>query len=1035
MSLNRQYQYSNTAQRKIIEYNHVLSFVLLGIVFSDLYISLKYYFFYAPVISVLLILGFGGLFLGTFLGKLLYFNNSRYRIIYCVSELFIIILSLLYLLRNLAVPVLGDPFLDLIRMAPYAVPAVIFIASILFGIKFNYSGRVASGDYIDKKQGTERFIGFLFLGVMLGILLDCIVQGTGLPLFILALVPLLITPSTFMINLPYNPETQYARDDEEEKRSESSAGSDQRTDTPFFTYLNVMYIIIYGYIGYAVIARCYGNATYVTLLFVAIFFIIIAAGDCVGRLIPLVHAHVFLQSLLPAALMTFLILVMSIGSDLYFSGGILLFAPTALVLGILLYHSLQKVSAIPDSRKRASIMEFAFFIMPTPVIITLSIIDFSNLLFYIFICIVMLMSVIIPSIYMVNSAIRGYKKAIYFFISLFFLPLFIFMILFFNIPLDSGMYVTRVGNFEVLRNVNYNADYIRVHATVTMNGMPVFRITDSVVRNYKRSLVPLSIYHPEDGSILFIDGNQRFFRNPVIGYYKNSSCLDEMNDRNVDFNKLPYTGTQRYVPDTDPLLLYLMRGTKRYHTVVDIPNLLDQSLNAFRFSADYYAVIKKIIEPNGLFVQVFNVPECRPGLFSTGIRNLRRAFTSHAVYFFSNMMVVISSNGGLSVDKDAYGRLDRLFASHDELKDVFENETHVLSHLLYTGISEMLPLMPQEGFVPGAALLGQERLKFKPKMYDSYLANNRKVFDQLGRSDDYTFVQAITQAFQNEDEVLTLLKKTELAEARERYPEETRLMFDLKKQAEFRISLQDYVRKMLAYKEKYYYHAAVQLEKNRKWTEAQELYRAVLTLNPDSFEANYRMGILCITVQDIEGSFKYLNEAMRINSNHPKVLYQMGVLYFSSGKTEDALRYFERALQQNEKSPSIYRYIGLCNDKLGKLYEAEQNYAKAMIADPNDVDTKARLGDVRSRIEKENRKWDMPEQKNEAEAEQDSEMPLPVSKGAYDVRLKDNDETLPVIDPITGEEIQTDKSDGTEAGGAQPQPQAGPAPDNAAGNK
>ena len=42
----------------------------------------------------------------------------------------------------------------------------------------------------------------------------------------------------------------------------------------------------------------------------------------------------------------------------------------------------------------------------------------------------------------------------------------------------------------------------------------------------------------------------------------------------------------------------------------------------------------------------------------------------------------------------------------------------------------------------------------------------------------------------------------------------------------------------------------------------------------------------------------------------------------------------------------------------------------------------------------------------------DSDMPLPVSKGAYDIRLKDNDSTLPVIDPVTGNEVQTEKDGG-----------------------
>jgi tetratricopeptide (TPR) repeat protein len=286
--------------------------------------------------------------------------------------------------------------------------------------------------------------------------------------------------------------------------------------------------------------------------------------------------------------------------------------------------------------------------------------------------------------------------------------------------------------------------------------------------------------------------------------------------------------------------------------------------------------------------------------------------------------------------------------------------------------------------------------------------------------DGQAFFQTVATSFNTHDEILSLLKKTELAETRENYREETKLLFELKKQAEFKITLQNYVLKMLSYKEKYYYNAALNLEKNKKWTEAQDLYQAVLAINPDNFNANYRMALLCITLQNIEGSFNYLQQAMRINKDHPRVLMQMGVLYFSSGKTEEAIEYFNKALQQNEKTPQIYRYLGLCYEKTGNLYDAEKYYTKAIAADPNDIDTKARLDEVRVLIEKDSKKWETPEQKNESDVEQDAEMPLPVSKGAYDVRLKDDDMSLPMIDPLTGEEIKTDKTADGNAQSNQP---------------
>jgi tetratricopeptide (TPR) repeat protein len=1020
MSFSRVFHYSNISQRKLIDFNNFLTFLLIGILFTDISFLLKYYFFYYPVFKVIVIFGFGGLFIGNLLGRQLYSRCRNFRLIHIVSEAAFIAVFLFYTLRNLIMPGSDEVLIKLFFIFKYSIPVLLLVTSSLFGIKINYSIRVSCGNFIDKKQGIERFIGFMFLGISIGIVLSGILYSFSIPLLFVTPLALLLAP--FLINLPYNPAPLYAKDYEEEKDREVSSQQGKRADTALFTYLNFLYIIMYSYLGLSSISKYYGDLIYVKLIFIALLFIVMLLGYVTGKMIKVSNLHVYGESFLPIAFLVFLILLLSFNRQLNLILGILLFTPLALLLGIVLRHTIDAVMEEYDNIKRSTIIEFSILILPAPIFISMSLINFTNLLYYIFVCVVMIMNVIIPSIYIVNSKIEGYKKGLYFFFSLFFLPLFIFIILFFKIPLDNNVHVTKVENFDKLRNVNYNADYIRSHATIKMNGFPVFTLSDSVVRNHKRSLVPISLYHPENKKILIFDGNQRFFRNPVIGYFKNSTCLDILSDREVDYNKLPFSGSQQYVPDNDSLLFYIENNKARYFTIVDVPNLLDQTMNAFRFSVEYYNILKGNMEKNGIFAQVFNIPGCRPELFSLAINNLSRSFKKHIVFYFSDMLVVLASDDGKAFDvrQDSYERLIKFFTSHDDLSGIFLNEPHILAHLLYTRLDDLLHAVPQRQFIPGLFLTGSDRLQFKQRLTDEYATNNRKIFDLVAKTNDQqAFIQTFANAFQTDDAVLTLLKKTELAEAGENYREETKLMFELKKQAEFKIALQSYVLKMLAYKEKYYYAAALRLEKNKKWEEAQNLYHAVLLINPDNFDANYRMGLLSITLQDIETSFKYLQQAMRINKEHPKVLFQMGILYFSSGKTEEAIEYFNKALQQNEKIPQIYRYLGLCYEKTGNLYEAERYYSKAIVADPNDTDTKTRLDEVRSQIEKDSKKWETPEQKNEAEAEQDAEMPLPVSKGAYEVRLKDNDSKLPVIDPTTGEEIKTDKADGNNPQGNQ----------------
>lgn len=1016
--------YSTISQRKIIDYINFLSFIMLGIIITDAYFLLKYYSFYNPAIKVIAIFGLCGLFTGNFLGRFLYSKYKNNRFIHVVFEIIFILFFILYTLRNLFMPGSQEFFIYLFFLFKYSIPVLIFIIHLFFGVKINYNIRISCGDFIDTTQGIKRLMGFLFVGALVGIGIATALYSFNIPVMATIPVAVLLLPSVFLVNLPYSPASYFTSEYEEDKERTAPSGG-TGNDIALFNYLNFLCIIIYSYLAFSSISKYYGDLIYVTMIFAVIHLGFILIGFGAGQYIKLTRLYVYGDSFFPVVFLVILIILMSFHGQLSFVAGILLFAPLSLLLGIVLSQSISAVIEQYDTVKRATIFEFSLLILPVPILISLAIINLSNLWFYIIICVVMIVNVVVPAIDIINSDISGYKKGLYFFVSLFFLPLFIFIILFFRISLDSKMYVTRVENFKELQSVNYNADYIRSRATVKMDNEPVFILSDSIIRNHKRALAPITLYHPDEKRILFVDGNQKFFRNPVIGYFRYSLCLDMLSDRDVDYNKLPFSGTQKYVPDNDPFLMYMEKNRTTFFTIVDIPNLLDQTMNSFRFSEEYYDILKKRMERGGVFAQVFNIPGCRPELFAMAVTNLRRSFKAHAVYFFSNIMIIFASDNerALLVNKDGYGRLIALYNSHDDLSMLFMDEPHICSHLMCSRIEDLVPQISKNQFFPARYLIEPDRLRFNKKFLDAYLSNNKKLLGMLDTSaDGQAFFQTVATSLTANDAFLSLLKKTELAETRERYGEEISLLFDLKKQAEFKVTLQNYVLKILSYKEKYYYNTAITLEKNKKWEEAQNLYKAVLAINPDNFNANYRMALVCITLQNIEGSFNYLQQAMRINKDHPKVLMQMGILYFSSGKTEEAIEYFNKALQQSEKMPQIYRYLGMCYEKTGNLNEAERNYAKAIAADPNDIDTKKRLDEVRQLIEKDSKKWETPEQKNETDVEQDAEMPLPVSKGAYDVRLKDDDLSLPMIDPVTGEEIKSDKDKAGETNTPPNQP-------------
>jgi tetratricopeptide (TPR) repeat protein len=369
------------------------------------------------------------------------------------------------------------------------------------------------------------------------------------------------------------------------------------------------------------------------------------------------------------------------------------------------------------------------------------------------------------------------------------------------------------------------------------------------------------------------------------------------------------------------------------------------------------------------------------------------------------------------VSRENYSRMVEFFNIHEESQQIYLSEIHALSHLFFTNIDDLISIISPKNFSPTIAFKRKENLYLGLKILEEYSKSNRKIMDLAKDSDGQgNIALTLNTLFMNNDEVLTLLKQAELAEAEGDYKKETKILFKLRKLAEYRMFLQSYIFKVLKHKEDYYYNAALQLEKEKKWDDAMELYQAVLSINNNNFNANYRMGLLYITLQDIENSFEYFQNAMKLDQENPKVLFQMGILFYSTGEIDEAIGYFKRAIQQDESSAALYRYLGLCYEKIGKLNEAARNYSRAVIADPNDRETKERLEDVKKKIDHQRKGWEMPEKKNEFEAELDSDMPLPISKSAYEVRLKDDDTSLPVVD-ADGNEIESKDQDAVRTDG------------------
>jgi len=1002
MSFLKEFSYSEIKQRKGLYLTAFILSAITGLIIADQTLNLQYYFFYSPVGKIIIIFSLGSFFFGNLLGHLLFLKLKNLRPLVILNDILLLLMLTVYISKFYLIAIEKDLILTIFFHNAYIITAYICFTALLLGIKSNYLIKVSCGDFIDERQGIIGMTVLALAGFPAGAAIAAAGYFYPWISFGFILFPILMIPAVFLLKLAYNPSPQFAK--EFERETEEDGDKSEYRDFLIFMYLNFALIIIYLYLGHLCISRFNGNLNIHSLLYFGILFLFMAAGFILGGFIRKKLWHIYGQMFFPLSFLAFIFLLHNIHDYINIIVGIILFSPVSLTLGFVLRQSIDNIITNHKHAVRFRILEFSLFILPPPIILSLLLINFTNLWFFIVTYAVSLVSLLIPGLYLLSHKSRGYKKFIYFIFSLVFIPLLIILHVMFNIPMDENIYAGRLRNFNVLKGVNYDSFFIRQYDTVMMDTSPVFKVSDSIIRNMKRSLVPLALYLEENDQVLFIDGNQRFFQNPVIGMYPNARCLDLLSDDNVDYNRIPISGRQTYVTDNEDLIFYMRKAInekKQFDAVIDVPNLLDQRKNYFRFSDTFYELVHKVVATDGIFGQIFSIRDCRAEFFSSAVNNLKNRYKAHAVYLFSDYCLILSSNNpkAFEINTGRYNRFSEFLKQNKMPRALFLNQIHVLSHLIFISIDDLVPYMSGRK-VDTTFLIMEPSLPTLTRDLNKDMLNRESIIlDCIPQTmEEFGLRASVSVSMAANKTGIDLLNRLEYAESIGDYDNETRYLFELQKYIPYRVELKEYVSQIFSYKEKYYYNTALRFEKEKKWEDAKKLYNVVLSMNSNNFDANYRLGLLYITLQDINNSYKYFVNAMKIKSDHPKVLYQMGVLYFMNNKTNEAIDYFNKALELKEINPSLFKYLALSYEKIGNTQKAEEYYSKAIVRDPGDTESKDRFDAIKKKKDNEINKWKGEERKNDYEVEQGVEMPLPINKSAYDIRLKDDDKSLPLLD-------------------------------------
>ena len=570
------------------------------------------------------------------------------------------------------------------------------------------------------------------------------------------------------------------------------------------------------------------------------------------------------------------------------------------------------------------------------------------------------------------------------------------MHLYFKIPLNNKSFVNNITNFELLQNTNFNLPYISEKGYIKKSGSSIFFLSESTIRNLKRAVAATSLFCPEESKIMIIDSNQKFFRNPLFGFYNNAVIIDNIPSDFVDYNRLPISGRQLYIAVETEAINFIIDNKDQYKSIIDVPNILDQNFHSFRFSKDYYSLLKRKLTGDGLFINIIDLQLSNYSLITKSLNAISETYKHHLVFIFSNIALIISSDNSdsLTINKDSINQINKIIEGYSVYGLLFFDNTHPFNNIVFNDLNIFQQFLISakknntDIYAPVEIKNIPEQLSefyfsYKIEWFDSIISNNK---------DDQNVMNSFKNNFLRNSAILTLLKKTEYAESISAYDQETDLLFQLKKYASYNSNLKNYLQTVMEYKEKFYYSEALRLEKEKKWDDAAILYRAILTMNSNNFDANYRFGLLYITLQDLNNAFKYLDKALELNKNHPQVLYQMGILLFSSDKFKESIDYLEKAKTLGINTATLYLYLGISYEKINLLDKAKENLEKASLIEPGDAKLKSLIDQLNKKLNIESNLNSTEDKTNMTDDEQDEEIKIPVNKKAINARLKDNEE-------------------------------------------
>src|SRR5262245_24623307 len=136
----------------------------------------------------------------------------------------------------------------------------------------------------------------------------------------------------------------------------------------------------------------------------------------------------------------------------------------------------------------------------------------------------------------------------------------------------------------------------------------------------------------------------------------------------------------------------------------------------------------------------------------------------------------------------------------------------------------------------------------------------------------------------------------------------------------------------------------LELHKQGRLAEAEQLYSAVIAHRPDHFDALQMLSVIKLARGEPVEALRLISVAMRMRKPSPQILVNHGMILHALDRSEEALACFDAALKQKSKFAEAHNNRGAVLASLGRDEEAIDCFHKALALKSDYADAHYNLG-------------------------------------------------------------------------------------------